>query len=61
MNTICTGSSSCEGELDWCGAGPVWALLVGSNSTLGGGKKKDDSGTTQIPGQCIDGEGTPMH
>ena len=55
--TICTGDSSCEGELDWCRGeerkeekcfkGFIRCPGIGSN---GEGR----NGTKSIPGQCID-------
>ena len=59
--TICTGDSSCEGELAWCRKDerknetcPTGFIQCSSN--LGGSKKKKkgSSETNRIPGQCID-------
>ena len=54
--TVCTGDSSCEGELDWCReegrkeekcpSGFTRCLRVGSNAEGG-------NATKSIPGQCI--------
>ena len=61
--TICTGNSSCEGELTWCKkeerknetCPSVFTVpFTRCSPTLGGRKEKDSSGTSLIPGQCID-------
>ena len=54
--TICTGNSSCEGELAWCKKDErknetCPYEFSRCSSTLGGSQKKDESG---IPGQCIE-------
>ena len=57
--TICTGNSSCEGELAWCQKDERTNEVCPDgffrcSPTLGGSKKKDDrNGTNGIPGQCI--------
>lgn len=67
--TICTGDSSCEGELAWCKKEERKnenCLEIGQSggveftrclpTLVGGKKKKDDSQTKWIPGQCIERE-----
>ena len=53
--TICTGDSSCEGELAWCKKEErkeekCPSLFTRCSPSLGGSKKKRGNG---IPGQCI--------
>ena len=64
--TICTGNSTCEGELAWCKkeerknerclVNDYGIQFTRCSPTLGGGKKKHESETNGIPGQCIDQE-----